>query len=112
MDLPDKVTESTLNTLGYEQSLKRVLNVRHLIWFGLSYLAPIGVFTQFGIMTPSNSIQYLLFPLIGAGLCLYFLFNLAPQTKMLGFTWLGLGVIYTAFTSNFFRKLPPNLTLE
>ncbi|MBP2656678.1 MAG: puuP 2, partial [Firmicutes bacterium] len=51
MDLPDKVTESTLNPLGYEQSLKRVLNVRHLIWFGLSYLAPIGVFTQFGIMT-------------------------------------------------------------
>lgn len=62
--------------------------------------------------SPSDTIQYLIFPLIGAALCLYFLFNLAPQTKMLGFTWLGLGVIYTAFTTNFFRKLPPDLTLE
>ncbi|MBP2664734.1 MAG: puuP 2, partial [Firmicutes bacterium] len=62
--------------------------------------------------SPSDTIQYLISPLIGAALCLYFLFNLAPQTKMLGLTWLGLGVIYTAFTTNFFRKLPPDLTLE
>lgn len=61
--------------------------------------------------SPSDTIQYLVFPLIGAGLCLYFLFNLASQTKMLGFTWLGLGVVYTAATTNFFRKLPPDLKL-
>jgi putrescine importer len=60
----------------------------------------------------SDTIQYLVIPLIGAMLCLYFLFNLAPQTKMLGFTWLGLGTLYTAVTTNFFRKLPPNLKLE
>ncbi|MBP2637054.1 MAG: puuP 2 [Firmicutes bacterium] len=59
-----------------------------------------------------DTIQYLIFPLIGAVLCLYFLFNLAPQTKLLGFTWLGLGVVYTAATTNFFRKLPPDLKLE
>lgn len=59
-----------------------------------------------------DTIQYLVSPMIGAVLCLYFLFNLASQTKMLGFTWLGLGVVYTAATTNCFRKLPPDLKLE
>lgn len=62
--------------------------------------------------SPGDVIEYLLVPLIGAGLCLFFLFNLAPQTKMLGSAWLGLGVIYTAATTSFFRKLPPDLKLE
>jgi len=50
MDLPDEVTVSTLHIMGYKQSLKRVLSMRQLVWFGLSYLAPIEVFTQFGLM--------------------------------------------------------------
>jgi len=62
--------------------------------------------------SPRDTAQYLVFPLIGAGLCLYFLLNLAPQTKMLGFTWIAIGVVYTAATTNFFRKLPPDLKLE
>jgi putrescine importer len=60
----------------------------------------------------SDTLQYLVSPLIGAGLCLYFLFHLAPQAKVLGFAWLGLGVVYTAATTGFFRKLPPDLKLE
>lgn len=60
----------------------------------------------------SDTIQYLVLPLIGAVLCLYFLFNLAAQTKVLGFAWLGLGILYAAVTTKFFRKLPPNLKLE
>lgn len=62
--------------------------------------------------SPRDTIEYLIFPLIGAALCLYFLFNLAYQTKILGLTWIALGLIYTAATTNFFRKLPPDLKLE
>lgn len=57
-------------------------------------------------------VEYLILPLIGAVLCLYLLFHLPPEAKILGFVWLGLGVFYTAVTTNFFRKLPPDLTLE
>lgn len=60
----------------------------------------------------SDTIQYLVLPLIGAVLCLYFLFSLAPQTKIIGFAWLGLGILYTAVTTKFFKKLPQNLKLE
>lgn len=60
----------------------------------------------------NNTIQHLVFPLTGACLCLYFLFNLSPQTKLLGFAWLGAGVVYTAVTTGFFRKIPPDLSLD
>ena len=40
-----------LNRLGYEQSLKRVLNLRNLVFFGISYLAPTVIFNQYGILT-------------------------------------------------------------
>lgn len=62
--------------------------------------------------SPRDTIKYLVFPLVGTVLCLYFLCNLAPSAKMLGCAWLGLGVFYIAATTNFFRKLPPDLTLE
>lgn len=60
----------------------------------------------------NGTLQYLVLPLVGAGLCLYFLFHLASQAKMLGFVWLGIGVVYTAVTTHFFRKLPPDLRLD
>lgn len=53
------------------------------------------------------TIRYLVFPLIGAGLCLYFLFHLTAQAKLLGFTWLGLGILYLAAATRGFRKRPP-----
>lgn len=60
----------------------------------------------------TDHIKYLIFPFIGAVLCLYFLFKLESQAKLLGFTWLAIGTLYTAVTTNFFRKLPPDLKLE
>lgn len=96
-----------------------VVDAMALISFGALFgfiMVNIAVIFHFYLRGKKRSfgdvIQYLLCPLIGAGLCLYFLFNLAPQTKIMGFAWLGLGVIYTAVTTNFFRKLPPDLTLK
>jgi putrescine importer len=98
---------------------KRLMEAVSLISFGalLGFtMVNVAVICHFYLREKRRSLsdvlQYLVFPLIGAGLCLYFLFNLAPQAKILGFTWLGLGVVYTAATTNFFRKLPPDLKLE
>lgn len=51
-------------------------------------------------------------PLAGACLCFYFLLNLASQTKRLGFAWVAAGVVYTAVTTGFFKKIPPDLSLD
>ena len=49
---PNNTTSNEgLNNLGYEQSLKRVLNLRNLVFFGISYLAPTVIFNQYGILT-------------------------------------------------------------
>lgn len=62
--------------------------------------------------SPGDTIHFLVFPFIGSVLCLYFLLNLPSQTKLLGFLWLGIGLIYTVATTGGFKKLPPALKLE
>ncbi|MGO0060351.1 APC family permease [Brevibacillus fluminis] len=59
-----------------------------------------------------NLVRYLIVPLIGAGVCLTFLLNLDGNAKTVGFVWLGIGLIYLAIHTNFFRKLPPELKLD
>jgi amino acid transporter len=57
-------------------------------------------------------VKYLLIPIIGVGVCSVLWINLDSSAKILGGIWLLIGLIYTAFTTNFFRKLPPDLKLE
>ena len=59
-----------------------------------------------------NFIRNLVAPLIGAIVCFVIWFNLDSHSKILGFSWLAVGLIYLAVTTNFFRKLPPNLKLD
>ena len=51
MEPNNMATNDNLNILGYEQSLKRVLNLRNLVFFGISYLAPTVIFNQYGVIT-------------------------------------------------------------
>jgi amino acid transporter len=57
-------------------------------------------------------IKYLVFPCIGALVCATIWLSLAANAKILGFIWLAIGLVYLAITTNFFRKLPPDLKLE
>lgn len=57
-------------------------------------------------------IRYLIAPLIGATFTLFIWVNLTATSKLLGFAWLGIGLIYLAITTRFFRKLPVEMTLE
>jgi len=110
------VSVISLAAIAFSDSLVEVMSLISfgaLLGFTMVNIAVIFHFYWRGKRrSAKGTIEYLLFPLIGAVLCLYFLFNLASQTKILGFTWLGLGVVYTAVSTNFFRKLPPELKLE
>lgn len=43
--------ESTLEKFHYKQELKRVMGLPSVVFFGIAYLAPITIFTTYGIIT-------------------------------------------------------------
>jgi len=55
-------------------------------------------------------IQYFLFPFLGALFCGYIWISLTPVAKLVGFAWLGLGVIYLAILTKGFREAPKPLS--
>ena len=57
-------------------------------------------------------IKYLILPIGGAVVCLAIWVSLDVHSKILGFSWLAVGIVYLAATTNFFRKLPPDLKME
>lgn len=57
-------------------------------------------------------IKYLILPLGGAIVCLLIWVSLDIHSKILGFSWLAVGIVYLAATTNFFTKLPPDLKME
>lgn len=59
-----------------------------------------------------GTIKYLILPLGGAIVCLLIWVSLDIHSKILGFSWLTVGIIYLAATTSFFRKLPPDLKME
>jgi putrescine importer len=79
-------------------------------------LVNVSVIAHYFIMKKQRSawgfIKYLLLPLGGAIVCLSIWANLDIKSKILGFSWLAVGIIYLAATTNFFRKLPPDLKME
>jgi amino acid transporter len=48
--------------------------------------------------------KYLLIPGLGFISCLVLFFSLAANAKIIGFSWLALGILYMAIKTNFFRK--------
>ncbi|HSB03617.1 MAG TPA: APC family permease [Thermodesulfobacteriota bacterium] len=54
-------------------------------------------------------IKCLIVPFIGAAICFILWINLPSLSKIAGFIWLGLGIIYEAFLTDLFRKDPPYL---
>ena len=57
-------------------------------------------------------IKYLIVPVIGASVCFIIWINLDIHSKILGFSWLAVGIVYLVATTNFFKKLPPEMKLS
>jgi amino acid transporter len=62
--------------------------------------------------SPLDLVRYLIIPALGMAISIYLFINIDISGKIVGGSWLLLGVIYSLATTNFWRKLPPNLTLE
>ncbi|WP_186451256.1 APC family permease [Sporomusa sp. KB1] len=106
----------SLTAILYSDSL---LDVMALISFGALAgfsMVNIAVIFHFYLREKRRSlaaaIEYLFVPLLGASLCLYFLFHLPAQAKLLGLLWLGLGAFYLAVITRGFRRPPPGLKLK
>ncbi len=56
-----------------------------------------------------NPVTYVVFPAIGAIVDVYLLFNLDQQAKILGVSWLTLGVLYLIYLTRGFRRPPPEI---
>jgi amino acid transporter len=52
-------------------------------------------------------VKYLLLPLIGFCIIFYVWMNLQPEARMVGFAWLAIGFVYTAYKTKFFKEKPP-----
>ncbi|MGI6728318.1 MAG: APC family permease [Anaerovoracaceae bacterium] len=58
-----------------------------------------------------NCIRYLLAPLFGAIFTFVLWVNLDLTSKILGLSWLAIGIIYLAYSTKFFKELPKEMTL-
>jgi len=57
----------------------------------------------------ADGVRYLIAPMMGAIICFILWINLPSLSKIAGFTWLGLGILYDGFLTHFFRQDPPSL---
>jgi putrescine importer len=81
-----------------------------------AFIAFMGVnlasFTHYYLRGKERKIADLLMPLIGFVVCAIIWWSLSPPAKIAGSIWLGLGVAYGAWKTNFFRtemsfEVPP-----
>lgn len=59
-----------------------------------------------------NTFKYLIMPVIGMLTLVVVFINLETSAKILGFSWLAIGIVYLAFKTKGFRSLPPEMKLE
>lgn len=62
--------------------------------------------------TCGDILRYLVVPGIGMLVCAVLLYNVDASAKILGAIWLGLGVIYLAFSTRGFRAVPIEIELS
>lgn len=58
-----------------------------------------------------NVLQYLICPIIGAIVCAVIWLSLDSLSKILGFIWLGIGLVILIVTTKGFKQLPPEMNL-
>lgn len=57
----------------------------------------------------TDVIWNLIFPILGFMVCLYIWVNMSRISKIVGFSWMAVGIIYGAIKTKGFRELPPTL---
>ena len=55
--------------------------------------------------------KYLIIPVIAAAVCVYLWVSLPMLSKIVGFSWIAIGLIVLAIKTKGFKELPPELNL-
>ena len=95
-----------------------LMNAMSLVSFGAIMgfiLTNICVIVRFWVKDRERSgaavVKYLIIPVIAAAVCIYLWLNLTAIAKIVGFSWLAIGIIVLAIKTKGFKQLPPDLNL-
>ena len=93
-------------------------NAMSLVSFGAIMgfiLTNISVIARFWTKDKERSgaaaVKYLIIPAIAAAVCIYLWLSLTTTAKIVGFSWLALGVVFLAIKTKGFKELPPEMNL-
>jgi amino acid transporter len=64
----------------------------------------VSSFIHYFLRGERKRFTYLIVPVLGFSICLYLWLSLGIKAKIVGISWLTLGLIYGAYRTNFFRK--------
>jgi putrescine importer len=64
----------------------------------------VSAFVHYYMKAEVKRFTYLIVPLLGFTVCLYLWFSLGIKAKIVGISWLSIGLIYGAYRTNFFKK--------
>lgn len=64
----------------------------------------VSAFIHYYLKAEKKRFTYLIVPILGFTVCLYLWFSLGIKAKIVGISWLSLGLIYGAYRTNFFKK--------
>lgn len=88
--------------------LTSMVNFGALTGFMFLHVSVVSHYVIRGKRTDGASlIKYLVLPAIGFIIIFYVWMSLQPQAKIVGFSWLAIGFIYTAYKTKFFKEKPP-----
>lgn len=102
-----------LTAIIFQDSLANALS---LVSFGALagfVFTNITVIFQYYIKEQQRNLKgiiiYLILPILGSIVCIYLWFSLSALAKLVGFSWLALGIVFLAIKTKGFRELPPEL---
>ena len=55
--------------------------------------------------------KYVILPVVAIAVCIFLWFSLTTTAKVVGFSWLGLGIVFLAIKTKGFKEMPPELEL-
>jgi hypothetical protein len=64
----------------------------------------VSSFVRYFLRSDHKTFSHFIVPVLGFTVCLYLWFSLGIKAKIVGISWLSVGLIYGAYRTNFFRK--------
>lgn len=64
----------------------------------------VSSFVRYFLRSEHKTFSHFIVPVLGFSVCLYLWFSLGIKAKIVGISWLTVGLIYGAYRTNFFRK--------